>query len=342
LLPHKLLRLKRLDRLDDRSAMPAQQPVSLDLTGIARKVAEDTARQGTMDPVLWANNIQKSLHIVQASYEDSLAQNSKTMDHTMETIAEILDKQERHPLYVASETNAALKSHFQPFILHSNITALALLKSELVHTNCIKTFIIINAANFTAPPRAHVELFRHLYHSTSPYVQWAYPPRVIVHTGDSNVEKKYEAVFSEYSLWTSWVSYASTVHGVMEEIQKPVSSKSTNLPVVFRGRGSFTSNNHPEFPETVEVDPDTGEEFTKWPIPPFHTLSLAHVNGRQQESLLPIGYCSFIGGGGGYSSFCRQPSRGSSLTNDAPGDLVLPVDADLGQYISPVADPFNP
>lgn len=60
-------------------------------------------------------------------------------------------------------------------------------------------------------------------------------------------------MFSEYSLWTSWVSYASTVQGVMEEIQKPVSSKSTNLPVVFRGRGAFTTNNYPEFHETVEV-----------------------------------------------------------------------------------------
>eukprot|EP00668_Euglena_longa_P030596 GGOE01038186.1.p1 GENE.GGOE01038186.1~~GGOE01038186.1.p1 ORF type:complete len:2315 (+),score=765.90 GGOE01038186.1:746-6946(+) len=313
LLPHKLLRLKKLDRLNDRSNAAPQQPVSLDLTGIARKVAEETARLGSMDPVVWANTIQKSLHTVQASYEDSLARNSKAMDHTMETIAETLTKQVRHPLYEASMKNAALKGHFQQFILHSNITALALLKSELVHTNCIKTFIIINAANNSAPPRAHVELFRHLYHSTSPYLQWAYPPRVIVHTGDSNIAGKYEAVFSEHSLWTSWVSYASTVQGVMEEIQKPVSSKSTNLPVVFRGRGSFTTNNYPEFHETVEVLPDTNEEQSKWPVPPIHTLSLPHVNGRQHESALPFDMCSYIVG----RLASMRPSSASTSRRDS-------------------------
>ena len=84
-----------------------------------------------------------------------------------------------------------------------------------MQTNCVKTFIILNAANNTAPTRAHVELFRLLYHSGSDYLNWAYPPRVIVHTGDSStIEGSYRDIFSEYSLWTSWVSFASTVHGV--------------------------------------------------------------------------------------------------------------------------------
>ena len=56
-----------------------------------------------------------------------------------------------------------------------------------------------------------MELFRLLYHSASVFLQWAYPPRVIVHTGDSNIEGPYRAIFSEYSLWTEWVSFASTV-----------------------------------------------------------------------------------------------------------------------------------
>eukprot|EP00667_Euglena_gracilis_P000041 EG_transcript_41 len=290
LVPHKLLRLEKSERHDDRNPQSAGTSLR-DLKSIARKVAEDAVQQKNLDPASWANNIQELLHLVQA---DSLAMNTKAMDHTMETIAEMLHKQENHPLYEASHRNAGLKNHFQRFTLRSNITALALLKSELAQTNCIKTFIIINAANFTTPPRAHIDLFRHLYDSDSEYIHWAYPPRVIVHTGDSNNQKKYEAVFSEYCLWTTWVSYHSTVQAVMEEIQKPVSSKSTNLPVVFRGRGFFKTSNYPEFNETLERLKAKGIEASRWPIPPFHTLSLAHVNGRQQETSTLQTACSFF------------------------------------------------
>ena len=50
----------------------------------------------------------------------------------MGTIAEILQKWERNALYEQAASNDALKSNYQKFILHSNITALALLKSELI------------------------------------------------------------------------------------------------------------------------------------------------------------------------------------------------------------------
>ena len=202
------------------------------------------------------------------------------------TIAEILQKWERDPLYEQAASNDALKSNYQKFILHSNITAFALLKSELIQTNSIKTFVIINAANNTAPTRAHVELFRLLYHPTSAFLQWAYPPRVIVHTGDSNIEGPYRAIFSEYSLQTEWVAFASTVQGVLEEILRPVSSKCTNLPMVFRGTGSYASSDHPEFPQTVcNVQPgnpgDAAVEVSTYPLPSLHILQQPHINGSQ-------------------------------------------------------------
>ena len=56
-----------------------------------------------------------------------------------------------------------------------------------VQTNCVRTFIILNAAHNAAPSRAHIELFKELYHYNSGYLKWAYPPRVIVHTGRSLV-----------------------------------------------------------------------------------------------------------------------------------------------------------
>jgi len=295
LVPHKLLRLDKLEHTEEKASSGGPTSSLRDLKSIARKVAEDAVGQNNFNPVTWANNIQELLHLVQA---DSLAMNTKAMDHTMETIAEILEKQERHSLYRESAENAALRNHFQRFTLRSNITALALLTSELALTNCIKTFIIINAANITTVPRAHIDMFRHLYDSTSQYIHWAYPPRVIIHVGDSNVvQPKYQAVFSEYCLWTAWVSYHATVAAVLEEIQKPVSSKSTNLPVVFRGRGFFKTSNYPEFPETVQFSKESHHEESKWPLLPFHTLSLAHVNGRQQDAMLSeAARCSFADG----------------------------------------------
>ena len=103
-MPHKLLRQRKMDQSNEssKSSKVIQQPVSLDLTGIARKVAEETMKMGlamTNDPNVWATKIQESLHQVQSSYELSLARNSKAMDHTMGTIAEILEKLENNPLY---------------------------------------------------------------------------------------------------------------------------------------------------------------------------------------------------------------------------------------------------
>ena len=73
-LPHKLLRLRRLE---DKGEAPAaksgkvlQQSVSLDLTGIARKVVEETLKIGSndlamlSDPNLWSDRIQESLRQV--------------------------------------------------------------------------------------------------------------------------------------------------------------------------------------------------------------------------------------------------------------------------------------
>ena len=84
------------------------------------------------------------------------------------------------------------------------------------------------------------------------------------------------------------MSFASTVQGVLEEILKPVSSKCTNLPMVFRGKGSYTSSDHPEFPQTVTVlpQPDApdapGQEVSTYPVLPLHVLQQAHINGSQE------------------------------------------------------------
>lgn len=48
--------------------------------------------------------------------------------------------------------------------------------------------------------------------------------------------------------------------------------------------------------------PDTNEEQSRWPIPPIHTLSLPHLNGRQHESALPFDMCSYIVGLPGHPS----------------------------------------
>ena len=71
-LPHKLLRLKPQGEHggDDagQASKPLQQSVSLDLTGIARKVAEETLKFGDQamlnDPTLWSSRIQTSLREV--------------------------------------------------------------------------------------------------------------------------------------------------------------------------------------------------------------------------------------------------------------------------------------
>ena len=96
-------------------------------------------------PSQLADIIQKSLQRVQSAYEQRLAQSFKAMDHTMETIAEKLEKYKTHKLYEEAEGMEAFRDHFKPFILRSNITDLALLKSEIEHTNSIKTFIVLHA-----------------------------------------------------------------------------------------------------------------------------------------------------------------------------------------------------
>ena len=77
---------------------------------------------------------------------------------------------------------------------------------------------------------------------------------------------------------------------MLEEILRPVSSKSTNLPMVFRGKGSYASSDHPEFPQTVcsvapcdAADAAAGEVST-YPVLPLHILQQAHINGNQDST----------------------------------------------------------
>ena len=78
-----------------------------------------------------------------------------------------------------------------------------------------------------------------------------------------------------------------------------MSSKSTNLPMVFRGKGSYTSSDHPEFGETVkavqslEDDEECSTEISTYPVLPLHALQQVHVNGRQNPSEAPRATHSF-------------------------------------------------
>ena len=94
----------------------------------------------------------------------------------------------RHPLYQEIAQVSALRHNLQPPTLHTNVTNLAFLKAELEHTESVKTFIIISTANNSAVLPEHECLFRYLYHSKSKYLQAAYPPCVIVHTGDTEMD----------------------------------------------------------------------------------------------------------------------------------------------------------
>ena len=125
-----------------------------------------------------------------------------------------------------------------------DVTSLALLKSTLDTHRSTRTFIIINIANNSNPKyeplQDHEQMFHHLYDTNSRFLKEAYPPCVVVHTGDTAMDKRhkeikenYEKLFAKHSLCSTWVYYAATVRQVVEVLKKPVSSMATNLPVVF-------------------------------------------------------------------------------------------------------------
>ena len=134
-----------------------------------------------------------------------------------------------------------------------------------------------------------MDLFRFLYHLGSKFLKWVFPPKVIVFVEDREVEKQYSQIFSEYCLRSDWVSYTDTERGVLEEMQRPVSSNSPDLPIIFQGREAFATSRYPEFRDTVQVvdvkmeGVESQAEKSVWPVPPMHTLAHSHVNGGQTD-----------------------------------------------------------
>ena len=86
-------------------------------------------------------------------------------------------------------------------------------------------------------------------------------------------------IFSEYSLYDTWVKYAESVQDVMDVFKMPVSTTATNLPILFQDSGADAAGTYPEFSETVGA-----EDETLWPVPPTLYLAQSHISGSQESS----------------------------------------------------------
>ena len=282
LLPQKLLRLRD----------PHHQP-SLNLMDMAMRTAKRTAaciRDNIRNNGLEDTQLEAIIRRVFLQMQGLI---TSTKDLTMEAIAKEVTQVQQHPLYEDAALMERMVHTYVPPEVDCNVRTLAQLKAEIEHSGCIKTLIVLNAANCAEPARDHVELFRYLYHSNSEYLQEAFPPRVIVHvanavvSGDQcSIKAKYTAIFATFSLWDTGVDFAESVQQVMDKMLKPISSKATNHPL-FEGSGSDNCS-CPEFEDTLA--PKGGDtEHSLWPAPPIHPMAESHISGCQDDIVQRLG-----------------------------------------------------